>query len=254
MEQYRFKPEHSEIIVKAIIEGYREYIEHRIDRRERMEISSAFAWTKGNFIESKIAEYFKEDDGEAFTHKKSKAGLTWDYLQFTHKDSKVLFLIKNAAYFNEKCFSWAKLPAGMDRKDALRTYLHDLSKINADLKFPTDSSYHELHQSEEVVQLSLPIPLHQVTRVKEEIKQLSSMYNEFHILTYAMDDAYQISKVKHYLPNPHDNIAYLIEDLSDLISGAELDDREREVLAPDSDGMLDPAAYDIEILEEERQG
>ena len=115
MEQYKFKPQHSQMIVKAIIEGYREYIEHRIDRRDNMEISSAFAWTKGNFIESKIAEYCKEDDGKAFTHKKSKAGLTWDYLQFTHKDSKVLFLIKMQLTLMKMFFS-AKLPAGDDRK------------------------------------------------------------------------------------------------------------------------------------------
>ena len=254
MEQYKFKPQHSQMIVRAIIEGYREYIEHRIDRRDNMEISSAFAWTKGNFIESKIAEYCKEDDGKVFTHKKSKAGLTWDYLQFTHKDSKVLFLIKNAAYFNEKCFSRAKLPTGDDLKGVMRTYLHDLSKINVDLNFPIEPPLNDADQSEKVVQLSLPIQVSQVTRVKEELKQLSSLYNEFHILTYAIDDAYQISEVKHYLPNPHDNIAYFIEDLSDLISGAELSDHEREVLAPDVDDILDPAAYDIEILEEERQG
>lgn len=90
--------------------------------------------------------------------------------------------------------------------------------------------------------------------MKEELEHLASTYNEFHILTYAIDDAYQISKVQHYLPNPHDNIAYFIEDLSDLISGAELDDSEREALTPDVEDIVDPAAYDIEILEGEQRG
>ncbi|MGN7309122.1 hypothetical protein ACTHQ2_24575, partial [Bacillus subtilis] len=60
--------------------------------------------------------------------------------------------------------------------------------------------------------------------------------------------------VQHYLPNPEDNIAYFIEDLSDLISGADLNDDDREVLAPDMEDIVDPAAYDIEILEADKQG
>ncbi|WP_110002043.1 MULTISPECIES: hypothetical protein [Paenibacillus] len=50
------------------------------------------------------------------------------------------------------------------------------------------------------------------------------------------------------------NIAYFIEDLSDRISGAELNDSDREVLAPDMEDIVDPAAYDIQILEEEQWG
>ena len=142
MEQYKFKSEHSQMIVDAIVEGYHDYIEHRKDRKANMKISSAFAWTKGNFIESKIADYCVERGEQGFTHKKSKAGLTWDYLQFTHEDSKVLFLIKNAAYFNENSFSRAKIPMGDDNKGAFRTYLHDLSKINKDLKFSLSQPFH----------------------------------------------------------------------------------------------------------------
>lgn len=252
MEQYKFNSEHSKMIVDAIVAGYRDYIEHRKDRKENMKISSAFAWTKGNFIESKIAEHCGD---YGFTHKKSKAGLTWDYLQFVHKDSKILFMIKNAAYFNEKCFSRAKLPIG-GQSGSLRTYLHDLSKINQDLEFSfKEQSTKKLSQNTIYEQLAFPITINQVDRVKAELENLTSLYTEFHILTYALDDAYQISEIMHYLPNPADNIAYPIEDLSDLISGAELNDDDREVIAPESyEDIVDPAAYDIEIREEEQQG
>ncbi len=57
----------------------------------------------------------------------------------------------------------------------------------------------------------------------------------------------------HYLPNPDDNIAYLIEDLSSLISGADLTEEDREVIAPEmNEDIMDPAAFDIGILEEEQ--
>lgn len=48
MDQYKFSPEHNQMIVDAIVDGYRDYIEHRKNRK------SAFAWTKGNFIESNL--------------------------------------------------------------------------------------------------------------------------------------------------------------------------------------------------------
>ncbi|MBE0336088.1 MULTISPECIES: spr1630 family ClpXP-sensitive toxin [Paenibacillus] len=245
MDQFKFKSEHNKMIVDAIVDGYRDYIEHRKDRKAKMKISSAFAWTKGNFIESKIAE---ECVDHGFTYKKSKAGLTWDYLQFIHGDSKILFLIKNAAYFNENCFSQAKLPSNYGRKGPRRTYLHELSKINKDLMFsPTQQSSKTGEEPEQLSFLILE------SQVKDELESFKSSYNEFHILTYELDEAYQISEIMHYLPNPNNNIAYLIEDLSNFISGADLTEEDREVVAPEmNEDIMDPAAFDIGILEEEQ--
>lgn len=244
LEQFKFDPKDSEMIVNAIVEGYREYIEHRKERFEKMAISSAFAWTKGNFIESKIAEI---SPALNLTYKFAKAGLTWDYLQFIYGDTKKLFLIKNAAYFNENCFSQAVLPNRQRGKGRLRTYLHELSKINQGLEFTINNQYQPSSQHGE--QLSL---FFTEEHIKRDLEHFQQNYNEFHILTYEIDDAYQISKIMHYLPNPEDNIAYRIEDLSKYISGSELTDEEREIIAPEIDnGIIDPAAYDIGIIEEE---
>ncbi|UJL46330.1 hypothetical protein KFZ58_18610 [Virgibacillus sp. NKC19-16] len=245
MEQYNFDANHSKEIVNAIVEGYRNYVEHRRDRHEKMKISSAFAWTKGNFIESQIAEVSSDLN---LSYKKAKAGLTWDYLQFIHGDTKKLFLIKNAAYFNENNFSQAVLP-NKDRNQGLRrTYLHELSKINQSLEFPAIQSNHEnkIKYSE---QLSFFVSGKQV---KGELDQFKSSYNEFHILTYEIDATYQISKIAHYLPNPDNNMAYMVEDLSKYISGAALTDNERKIVAPEpDDGLIDPRDYDIGIFEDE---
>ena len=248
MDQYKFNSDHSKMIVEAIVEGYREYIDHRKDRREKMRISSAFAWTKGNFIESKVAE---ECIDYGFTYKKSKAGLTWDYLQFVHGDSKMLFLIKNAAYFNKESFSQAKLPTKNGRNGRTRTYLHELSQINKDLTFNNKRKDSSVIAAERSEQLSFLVPEKQI---KEELDHFKSSYNEFHILTYALDEAYQIAEIIHYLPNPGDNVAYEVENLSDYISGADLTEEEREVVAPDTnDEIMDPAAFDIGILEEDEE-
>lgn len=90
--------------------------------------------------------------------------------------------------------------------------------------------------------------------VINELNEFKSEYNEFHILTYEIDHAFQISKIMHYLPNPANNIAYEVEDLSLYISGAELTDEEREVIAPELvDDLVDPEAFDIGIFEEEER-
>jgi len=42
MDKYKFIPENSNMIVKAVIEGYRQYVNHRKKRNKKMHISSTF--------------------------------------------------------------------------------------------------------------------------------------------------------------------------------------------------------------------
>lgn len=101
------------------------------------------------------------------------------------------------------------------------------------------------------MQLSLAIVEDQI---KEGLEQIQSAYNEFHILTYELDEAYQIFRIMHYLPNPRNNIAYVVDDLSHYISGAELTDEERQIIAPEQGhDILGPAEFDIGIFEEEAE-
>jgi hypothetical protein len=144
------------------------------------------------------------------------------------------------------------LPNNSEKTGQRRTYFHELSKINKDLVF---SPVRQLRKKE-----GKPVTIEQLSlftiesQVRDELEKFTSTYNQFHILTYALDDAYQISEILHYLPNPNDNIAYLVEDLSDLISGADLTKEERDVLAPEaSDEIMDPAAFDIGIIEDDEQ-
>lgn len=244
MIRYKFNDKDSEIIVNAIVAGYRDYIEHRKERNREMIISSAFAWTKGNFIESRVAQ---DSPKLNITYHKAKAGLTWEYLQFSQDDTQKLFLIKNAAYFNENAFSKAIL--ANKNNSPQRTYLHELSKINLELQFPNSESIIDVVEGN--VQLSWFVAENQM---KEELEQIQSSYNEFHILTYELDEAYQISKIMHYLPNPTNNIAYKVADLSEYILDAELTDEEREIIAPEQGhDILDPTEFDIGIFEEEEK-
>src|SRR5690625_2054 len=242
MEKYKFTQEHYTMIVKAIIDGYREYIRQRRDRESKMILSSAFAWTKGNFIESEIAATCKEI---GFTHIFSQAGTTWQYLQFVDHETKSLFLIRNGRYFNPTSFASSKAPIPSKEQGKLRLYLHELSKINQYVEFSPSYKPKKI-QKESNRQLSF---LYTEKAVSEQLELFKSKYESFHILTYTLDAAQQITKIMHYLPNPSDRIAYEIADLSNYISGAELTEEERSVIAPEREDFIDPDAFDIGIFE-----
>lgn len=245
LDKYKLTNDHYTMIVNAIVEGYRRYVEHRKERNEDMEISSAFAWTKGNFIESEIADSCVD---VGFSFKKSKAGPTWQYLQFIDEENKSLFLIKNAAYFNAARFANSKIPIPGEKQGNARTYLQELSEINRNIDF--SSSYKESGSPfSNTKQKSLLF--FSDDNITEQLEFFKSEYESFHILTYQLNTVQEISKVMHYLPNPGNNIAYLVEDLSPFISGAELTDEDRSIIAQERDDVIDPTAFDFGILDEE---
>ena len=52
---------------------------------------------------------------------------------------------------------------------------------------------------------------------ESEAHKLEETFDLFYIITYEIDESYALSKIKVLMPNPHNNKAYLVEDLSDLI-------------------------------------
>src|SRR5699024_4980465 len=102
------------------------------------------------------------------------------------------------------------------------------SKINQNLDFKS-FPYETFDSSTQGKQLSLFVTEKQI---KDQIEHFQTQYNEFHIVTYKIDEAYQISEIIHYLPNHNDNINYEIENLSDYNSGAKLPYEERDMIEP----------------------
>ncbi|WP_051359378.1 hypothetical protein [Paucisalibacillus globulus] len=135
-------------------------------------------------------------------------------------------------------------------KGTRRTYLHELSKINKNLDFTSIINLDTpLNTNKNTEQLTLFVA---EEKVRDVLNHFQSTYQEFHILTYKIDEAYQILGIMHYLPNPENNIAYEVANLSEYVSGAELTDEEREVIAPDQESdIIDPAEFDIGIFKEE---
>ncbi|GMG61029.1 hypothetical protein TEHAB4_07760 [Tetragenococcus halophilus] len=60
--------------------------------RNRLKVSAAFAFTRGNFIDDGIAK----NVSDLMEYKKKTAGQSWQYLEFTLNKSKPsLLIIKN---------------------------------------------------------------------------------------------------------------------------------------------------------------
>lgn len=228
LDLYKLKPHYARMIVDAIVDGYRDYIEIRKKYRSLMAISSGFAWTKSNFIEHKVVERCQS---LGFRYKKARAGLTWDYLQFIHEQDRMMFVIKDAAYFLPAGSAQSRLPNPIMQASSQRTYLNDLARLNQHILFPDEAREPEFVFDEELTQGAFDFGLGQdFGAVPEDVYMA---VNEFHILTYALDSRHQMSEIIHYMPSPSDHRTYEIEDLSSLIQGAELSEEERKVFAAD---------------------
>ncbi len=233
LDSFKLKPDYARMIVDAIVDGYRDYIEIRKKYRSMMAISSGFAWTKSNFIEHKVAERCQ---ALGFRYKKARAGLTWDYLQFIHEQDRMMFVIKDAAYFLPAGSGANRLPHPMMQASSQRTYLHDLARLNHHILFPDEYREPAFMFDEELTQASFDFGLEQdYGAIPEDVYMA---VNEFHILTYALDSRHQMSDIIHYMPSPEDHRAYEIEDLSPFIDGAELSEYDRKVFAVDEDEYM----------------
>jgi len=194
-------------------------------------------------------------EGYGVTSTLAKAGLTWQYLQFSHKNEKTLFIVKNVRYFNIE-----EVDKGKDAKGRTRgskaSYMNNLMDINGGIKFD-EIPAKIFNQS---VQLELLEDFQPVTLEAEDTKDMDAQFNRFYIATYNIGEDHQIGEIRLWMPNPADNKAYLISELTPYIgqkSGHifEIEEDLKSVLAQTiaAEGMLDATAFGIVLDDVEEQ-
>lgn len=248
VEKYKFSPNINQAIVNGILQGYRNYIEERKEKQEEMNISTAYAWVKGNHIDDQTAEECKPLKVD---FKKAKAGYTWGYLQFNIEDSnKSMFIIKNGAYFDDNNFSKRKGTPSQTKDEKEDNYMKRLSKINEDIYFPEKQSLFTKEQERQMM-LFGDKTIKELDKTEET--RLLEEFNRFYIVTYDTDDSFAISTISLLMPNPKDDIAYEIEDLSEYIgtSSVSFEDTDFEVLTKESEAPDTPAAEYGIVTEQE---
>ncbi|MFD1850061.1 hypothetical protein ACFSC5_08375, partial [Oceanobacillus bengalensis] len=180
MKEFKLAEALNQRIVDGLMEGYREYLEVRREKSRNMKVSGAYAWVKGNHIDDQVAKTCLSYGVES---KLAKAGLTWQYLQFQHQDEKILFIVKNARYFNREQVNKGKDAKGNTRNAKL-SYMEDLMKINSGIDFnhlKTDNSF-------DTVQLELLEENFLSEEDNIEIAKIESDYDVFYIVTYEIDE------------------------------------------------------------------
>ncbi|WP_391204675.1 hypothetical protein [Psychrobacillus sp. L4] len=252
MNEYGLPKELNASIVDGIIEGYRDYLEVRRQKARELKIHGAYAWVKGNHIDHYVALSCEE---YGVTSTLAKAGLTWQYLQFSHKDEKTLFIVKNARYFNIE-----EVDKGKDAKGRTRisktSYMKNLMEINSEVKFEEIPA----KISNQSVQLELLEDFQPVALEYEDTKGMDTLFDRFYIATYNIGEDHQIGEIRLWMPNPADNKAYLISDLTSYIGQKpghifEIEEDLKFVLTQtvSAEGVMDAAAFGIVLADVEEQ-
>ena len=219
-------------IVDGILNGYKDYLEARRQAYNALRVSAAYAWTKGNHIDSSVYKEF-----EKYRQVKSsveKAGYAWEYLQFILEDTsgeKYLIIVKNSRGI-KKAFN------GQTGGVRTNNYLREYAGIN---KSFIDRTVLKTVPSEKVVQLELP-------GLGREGKEIATedvvSYDWFYIVTCEFDSqSKMISKIALTIPNQAEMTLIEVADLTPLIENStySISDEELEVAKTDKlpDGIYD---------------
>jgi hypothetical protein len=249
MKQFHLPRELNISIVDGIIEGYKDYLSVRREKARELKIHGAYAWVKGNHIDHHIA---LECEKHGVSGRPSKAGLTWQYLQFQQKDDKVLFLVKNARYFDSNAVDKGKDVKGLTRTSE-SSYISNLTNINSPIDFPDMVEYSLQGQSTQL-QLELLEDVQAVQIDSNDTLEISQQYNRFYIVTYEIDSEFLINEIKLWMPNPANNKAYLVENLSEYINTKpshiiEMEDDTKAILQNSAEIYVnyDATAYEIAL-------
>lgn len=224
-------------IVDGIMRGYSDYLEVREEKFNELRISSAYAYTKGNHIDDQVSRYC-EDLG--YVYSIEVAGASWKYLQFKNEDS--LFIVRNARYFDKDRVSQGKNALGDVGEE--RSYINRLMQVNVPF---FDSNFSKINTIPTQRQLSIEdFGIRGSAKELDKIAQ-SEKFSRFYIITYEIDALHQIREIAVYLPNPFDNTAIEVENLSEYIrpeSVRELDESTLEAL-----GGVDSYYGDVDARE-----
>jgi len=205
MVSYKLSQEMNQCIVDGIAKGYKEYLKVREEKLENMRISHAYAWVKGNHIDDQVAEACA-DLGVKYQH--SKAGLSWKFLKFETEDESISFIIKNAKYFNKQAVINGKDAKG--RIGEKKTYLAELVEKNHKINFDEVDTV----ETDDIIQLGFEDIFGLNLEDEADLRENISEIDRFYLVTYELDPAHIISDISVFLPNPKNNKAYLVDNLT----------------------------------------
>lgn len=207
MVEFTLDEEIYQAIVDGTLSGYLQYLDERSQKQQSMNVSGAYAWTRGNHIDDQVSKIAQE---KGLTFEIQKAGYTWEYLQFSlnEADEKYMLIVKNAKRV-EKSLQEQKLVRNK------HNYLSEKAECN---RIPLQSRI--TPYKPQAVQLELELMNPDEIKAVHDQKpiKVNETFARFYIVTYEIDESTKlISSIKLTMPNPETMNLDLVDDLTYLI-------------------------------------
>ncbi len=244
---YNLDPTFNQALTNGILQGYKGYLAVRKTASKELAVSRAYAWVKGNHIDSGVLTACQQL--QTVDHRIAKAGYAWEYLQFMLKSSQkpYLIIIKNVRS-TDKVFN------GSNSNVSPENYLYKLADANNNLNISSAP-----HSENNAKQLQLELFPGETTSDKNDVSSLSTNISCFYVVTYEIDDeSKMIKQIKLTMPNPQKKVLTQITDLTPLIteSSVTIDPEELSVIQndsiPDSEYFDDGQTFGYEIPTKEK--
>lgn len=232
MDSLKLDASTNKALVDGTLKGYLEYLDERKNKKQSMTVSGAYAWTKGNHIDDQVAKIGQQYN---LQFNISKAGYSWEYLQFTVNENtdSYLVIVKNARRV-KKSFEDQKNKANKNH------YLSKFSEIN---EIPLKNKTRNFVIQPEQIQLELNLEEARAVMDRKPL-DISQEYSRFYIVTYEIDDQTKnIMSIQLTMPNPETLDLEQIEDLTYLIKQSPF-----EITPEDLEPIADEKVSDLSIF------
>ncbi|ALO04747.1 hypothetical protein ASU28_10500 [Lactiplantibacillus paraplantarum] len=192
------------LLVDATRTGFVEYLTERIQKKESMEVSGGYAWTRSNHIDDNIAKDLNEKKLGSYSLHKA-AG--WDFLRFEFEinHQSIWIAQKGSAFLNKKS-NLAK------KEDLHKNYI---SQWSENVNEPYSGLFTGNSEQLNLLDDALNMPNDQ----QIDVRKLESA-DAFYLLIYNIDKGIDIDKMSLNLV--YDGQIKLIEDLSELNAASEV--------------------------------
>ena len=231
MEQNIFTPEQSLKIVDTVLSGHNDYLNLRIDMKNKMAVSTGFAWTKANFIDDAFSKG-KESGTLDFIQgvELAKAGESWEYLEFQSSDGlgKSLLIVKNLVRLKqafEKRSSRKQSQYLLDYAEKSKNYIkQNIGKIEGFVE-----------------QISFDFAPNEAKR-SAEIQE--DEFDNFFVIAYSTDANKQINEIQIVVLDAESQTVIPVQNLTDFIQKSKVEQVSSPILSE-----FEEAPVDVENLE-----
>lgn len=201
-------------VVDGILEGYKNYLQERREKKESMKVSYAYAFTKGNHIDDAVVRRLDKLIEKA-TLEKIKGG--WEHFEFSFQNGvSCFFIIKNAS----------RVKAATKKGKNESSYLIDYAAIlNND--WIEEERLRENQQKEEdmVIQLSM---LTEGEQKKLDRRKQVRDHDRFYLVTYETNELKMITRIELVALDAVTRELHQIQDLSPYIQTSDIEVTEAE--------------------------